>query len=95
MPFAGCENSGVPRTSSAGKLTTEENAVNEEYRKYHASPRMIAERAARNKARAILEKQGRVRKGDGKHVDHKDGNPNNNSPSNLRVISAKANRKKQ
>ena len=40
-------------------------------------------------------KQGRVRKGDGKHIDHKDGNPNNNSPSNLRVMSAKKNRVKQ
>lgn len=69
--------------------------MNEDYKKYHASPRMIAERAARNKARKTLEKQGRVRKGDGKHVDHKDGDPNNNAPGNLRVMGAKANRKKQ
>ena len=42
-----------------------------------------------------LQKNGRVKKGDGKHIDHKDGNPNNNSPKNLKVISAKKNRKKQ
>lgn len=65
-----------------------------DYEKYHASPRMIAERASRNKARAEMVKKGRVHKGDGKHVDHKDGNPMNGG-KNLRVMSAKANRKKQ
>ena len=65
--------------------------MNSEYVKYHSSPRMIKER----KNRRSLMKQGRVRKGDGKHIDHKDGNPNNNSPSNLRVMSAKKNRVKQ
>ena len=66
-----------------------------DYAKYHASDRMKKERAARNKARADAEKLGKVRKGDGKHVDHKDGNPMNNRPSNKRVISAHANRVKQ
>lgn len=66
-----------------------------DYEKYHKSSRMKAERAARNKARREAEKDGRVRKGDGKHIDHIDGNPMNNSPSNKRVISGKANRKKQ
>lgn len=66
-----------------------------DYEKYHASPRMKKERAARNKNRREAEKAGRVSKGDGKHIDHRDGNPGNNAKSNLRVISAKANRKKQ
>ena len=66
-----------------------------DYEKYHASPRMKKERAARNKARREAESKGLVRKGDGKHVDHIDGSPLNNAKSNLRVISAKANRKKQ
>lgn len=35
---------------------------------------------------------GSVRKGDGKDVDHKDGNPTNNSRSNLRVKSKSSNR---
>jgi hypothetical protein len=69
--------------------------MNSDYEKYHSSPRMKKERAKRNAARRALERDGVVRKGDGKHVDHKDGNPNNNKRSNLRVISAKANRKKQ
>ncbi len=66
-----------------------------DYQKYHASPKMIKERASRNKARADMVKKGRVSKGDGKHVDHKDGNPMNNSDKNKRVMSAKANRVKQ
>jgi hypothetical protein len=37
-------------------------------------------------------KLGKVRKGDGKDVDHKDGNPKNNGKHNLRVRSKSANR---
>lgn len=53
------------------------------------------DRAARNKARREMEKAGKVRKGDGKQVDHKDFNPRNNSKSNIRVISQKANQTRQ
>ena len=49
-------------------------------------------RAARNKARRHLERNGRVHKGDGKDVDHKDRNPHNNSSANIRVRSRSANR---
>ena len=66
-----------------------------EYRKYHSSDRMKKERALRNKNRRAAVKAGRVKKGDGKHIDHKDGNPQNNGKRNLRVLSAKQNRKKQ
>ena len=66
-----------------------------EYRKYHSSDRMKKERALRNKNRRRLTREGRVKKGDGKHIDHKDGNPRNNGKGNLRVIDAKRNRKKQ
>jgi hypothetical protein len=40
-------------------------------------------------------KAGKVRKGDGKEVDHDDGNPMNNSASNLKVLSRHKNRVKQ
>lgn len=53
------------------------------------------DRAARNKARREMMKAGRVRKGDGKEIDHKDFNPRNNSKSNLRVVDKSTNRKKQ
>ena len=66
-----------------------------DYAKYHKSKRMKDERAARNKNRKIFQTGGKVRKGDGKHIDHKDGNPRNNGSQNLRVVSARRHRKKQ
>ena len=56
---------------------------------------MKEERALRNKNRYHAQKKGRVKKGDGKHIDHKDGNPKNNGSTNLRVVSGRRNRKKQ
>ena len=66
-----------------------------ESRKYHASKRMKQERALRNKNRRSAIRKGIVKKGDDKHIDHKNGNPRDNRKSNLRVISARKNRKKQ
>ena len=66
-----------------------------EYRKYHASKRMKQERALRNKNRRSAIRKGIVKKGDDKHIDHKNGNPRDNRKSNLRVLSARKNRKKQ
>lgn len=63
-----------------------------EYAEYHSKPEQKKRRAKRNAARAKMEKAGKVRKGDGKDVDHKNRNPNNNSTSNLRVTSQKKNR---
>ena len=66
-----------------------------EYDTYHAKPEQKKNRAARNKARTLLSSTGRVRKGDGKDIDHRDGNPRNNSKSNLSVISKRRNRSKK
>jgi len=66
-----------------------------EYREYGSTPEQLKRQAARVKARRYMEKNGRVRKGDGKEVDHIDHNPENNSLSNLRVVSKKTNREKQ
>ena len=68
---------------------------NKEYQEYHAKPGQKKRRAGRNKARSLMIKAGRVSKGDGKEVDHKDYNAKNNSPSNLTIKSKKPNRPKQ
>ena len=46
------------------------------------------------KIRRKAEKQGRVSKGDGKHIDHSDGNWKNWKKSNLKITTAKFNRTK-
>ncbi len=50
-----------------------------EYDNYQGKPSQIKRRGSRNKARKIAEKQGRVRKGDGKDVHHTTGNPMDNT----------------
>jgi hypothetical protein len=65
-----------------------------EYRDYHGKPSKIKERVSRDKARRKMTKLGLRRKGDGMEVDHKDGNPKNNSRSNLQIMSRSANRRK-
>lgn len=66
----------------------------DEYDSYHATPGQKKNRALRNTARRELVAEGRVKKGDGKEVDHKkmlkDGG--SNAKSNLRVTSASKNR---
>jgi hypothetical protein len=66
-----------------------------EYENYDSREDVKKRRAARNKARRFLEREGRVHKGDGKDVDHRDGNPHNNDKSNLRVMNASANRSRK
>jgi hypothetical protein len=43
----------------------------QEYRNYHGKPKQRKERAARTKAREMMIKKGRAKKGDGKDIDHK------------------------
>ena len=50
-----------------------------------------AKRAARNRARYKMMKVGKVSKGDGKDVDHKNRNALDNRPGNLSVMSRAAN----
>jgi len=66
--------------------------------KHENSPTQVKNRVARNRARRLMEKKGKVKKGDGKEVDHikmlAEGGSRTN-PKNLRVISRHANRVKQ
>lgn len=63
-----------------------------EYRDYQGTPEQIKRRAGRVMSRRKMEAAGKVSKGDGKDVHHKDGNPRNRAMSNMRVESPKVNR---
>ena len=61
-------------------------------KKYNAKPEQLKRRAARNTARNEMIKSGKARKGDGKDVAHKNGNPTDNRKGNLTMQSKTANR---
>jgi hypothetical protein len=63
-------------------------------RKYNSSPEQKKRRAERNASRRKMEKTGKVRKGDGKDVDHKNHNTADKSSKNLRVMDKGKNRAK-
>ena len=63
-----------------------------EYDNYQGKPDQIKKRTSRNKARAAMKKAGKVKKGDGKDVTHKNGNPKDNKKSNLGVQAKSKNR---
>ena len=67
-----------------------------EYRDYSGTPEQIKRRAQRNQARREAIKAGKVKKGDGKEVDHVNA-PRTGSLDGVptRVISKTANRKRQ
>jgi len=74
-------------------MTNGKRDYKKEVAKYTSKPAVKKKRAEQNAARAALMKEGLVRKGDGKHVDHAKplSKGGTNSRSNLRVVSASAN----
>ena len=62
-----------------------------EYQNYHSQPLQKKNRAKRNLARRIM-KRKLGNSINGKDIHHVDGNPNNNSSSNLKVVSKRFNR---
>jgi len=77
-------------------MTKRKRNYRKEYDTYHGTPKQRKLRAMRNTARRKMVAAGRVKKGDGKHVDHikplsKGGT---NGKKNLRVVSAKTNLQK-
>ena len=65
-----------------------------EYRNYHGKKKQRKERAARTAARQLMIKKGKVKKGDGKDIDHKNAlrNGGSNGINNLRVRNKSENR---
>lgn len=78
------------------KKTTKKKGRNyrKEYDNFHGRPEEIKKRSKRVQARRKMEKQGKVKKGDSKDIDHKKTlkNGGSNAKSNLRVKSKAANR---
>lgn len=68
-----------------------------EYRDYQGTPEQKKRRAQRNAARRKAMREGKVRKGDGKEVDHTDHENNSGSLDNsrVRIVSRKENRSHQ
>lgn len=79
----------------SAKLTTIPNTPGRQaaQARYNSKPEQKKRRAQRNKTRRLLEKEGRVHKGDGNDVDHENHNTNDLSPSNLQVQPKRVNRK--
>jgi hypothetical protein len=65
-----------------------------EYDTYHGTQEQIDNRSSRNKARRKVAAAKGKSAVNGKEVDHKNGNPKDNSSKNLQVMSRKANRQK-
>lgn len=82
----------MPTAKKPKAKKTKRNYTRSGEGKYDKSPERKKANAARKRARYKLEKAGLVKKHDGKDVDHKNGNPNDNRRSNLRVQKASKNR---
>lgn len=63
-----------------------------EYDNYQGTEVQKEHRASRNKARRMMEAEGKAHKGDGLDVDHANSNPMHDVYSNLRMKTKHANR---
>lgn len=77
-----------------GQFSKTATADSKRQRAYNSSPEQKKNRASRNAARREAAKDGKVSKGDGKDVDHKNMNPKDNRKSNLKVMDRSKNRAK-
>ncbi len=66
-----------------------------EYDNYHSKSKQKIRRAGRNKARRMMVREKGKSALNGKDIDHKDRNPNNNSRSNLRITNKSTNRSRK
>jgi len=75
-------------------MTNGKRDTKKENRKYNSKPEQKKKRAARNKARREALKDGRVKKGDKRDIDHKKplARGGSNKKSNTRVVSRSTNR---
>ena len=70
-------------------IALDERNYAKEYQNYHSQPEQIARRSSRNKARRIMGDKTKI----GMDVGHKDNDPMNNDPTNLRNEDPSKNRR--
>lgn len=73
-------------------------AAEKQWEKDHRNGQRLRDRADRNAARRAMISAGKASRGDGTHVDHKkalDSGGSGRSKSNLQVVSAKSNLRKE
>lgn len=82
---------GEKRDPSSHRTPTQ---IRRQVKGYNARPENVKKRVMNNAAREQLKKEGLVKKGDGKDVDHKKPlrSGGSNARSNLRVMSQSKNR---
>jgi hypothetical protein len=75
-------------------MTNGKRDYKKEVARYTSRPEVVRKRIEQNKARRMMEKAGKVHKGDGKDVDHKTplSKGGKTTKSNLRVVSRTTNR---
>lgn len=80
----------------AAERVYKKGAPGSEYDAYHGKPEQIKRRSQRNAANRKAKAAGRIRKGDGKEVDHR-GSHRRGSLANVptRVVRRAANRRRQ
>lgn len=74
------------------KTAAEVSAHRKAQAKYQKSPEQVQKRENRNQARRTLIHEGKAKVGDGKDVEHVDGNALNNNPKNWHLGSRHKNR---
>lgn len=77
-----------------GEYSATATADSKRQRKYNGSAKQKKRRAERNTTRRKMEKAGKVKKGDGKDIDHRNHNTKDQSSKNLRVMDKSKNRAK-
>jgi hypothetical protein len=75
-------------------MTNGKRDYKKEVAKYTSRPEVVKKRVEQNKARRMMMKAGKVRKGDGKDVDHATplSKGGTTTHKNLRVVSRSSNR---